>query len=356
MQSTPRALRARLRLIVWTINDGSDLCALVGGGVDGIMTDEPGRLRSLGPALGPARPLSGSPPPHHEPRRWGLKERCPRRRAVPEDGGDAACSHVQPSLAHYPCADARARCVPSSLSHHRNGLLESSRAVDTPAPWDHPDAHGDLHLVSLILSSTSSAPCHVGSKDVTIPALPRAAGRGTVTGIPSAYAASQARLPGAWWYREATPRAPISSVRRSTPASVRHVYRWSSRPRRCMAPAARGPRRRRPCVCGALTLASRGLSHAGKGGAGGRGGVGPRGRGEESRWCPESRGALVGGGTPCVPSQIASPLHLILTTRSPCAQAEVCSDAPMVTRQPWRGRTSPGSTPGAKRTITVLPR
>jgi len=42
-----RPPRARLRLIVWTINDGSDLCALIGGGVDGIMTDEPGRLRSL---------------------------------------------------------------------------------------------------------------------------------------------------------------------------------------------------------------------------------------------------------------------------------------------------------------------
>jgi hypothetical protein len=77
---------------------------------------------------------------------------------------------------------------------------------------------------------------------------------------------------------------------------------------------------------------------------------------EGSRWCPESRGALVGGGAPCVPSQIAYPLHLVLTTRSPCAQADVCSDAPMVVRQPWRGRTSPGSTPGAKRTITVLPR
>jgi len=120
-------------------------------------------------------------------------------------------------------------------------------SVDTPAPWDHPDAHGDLQLVYLILSSTSSAPCHVGSKDATIPALPRAAW-GTGHRHPSTYAASQARLPGAWWYREATPRAPISPVRRSTPASVRHVYRWSHRPRRGMPPAARGPRRRRPCV------------------------------------------------------------------------------------------------------------
>jgi glycerophosphoryl diester phosphodiesterase len=42
-----RPPRARLRFIVWTINDGSDLCALVGAGVDGIMTDDPGRLRSI---------------------------------------------------------------------------------------------------------------------------------------------------------------------------------------------------------------------------------------------------------------------------------------------------------------------
>jgi glycerophosphoryl diester phosphodiesterase len=42
-----RPPRARLRFIVWTINDGSDLCAVVGAGVDGIMTDEPGRLRSI---------------------------------------------------------------------------------------------------------------------------------------------------------------------------------------------------------------------------------------------------------------------------------------------------------------------
>jgi glycerophosphoryl diester phosphodiesterase len=39
--------RARMRFIVWTINDGSDLCALVGAGVDGIMTDDPGRLHAL---------------------------------------------------------------------------------------------------------------------------------------------------------------------------------------------------------------------------------------------------------------------------------------------------------------------
>jgi glycerophosphoryl diester phosphodiesterase len=39
--------QARLRFIVWTINDGSDLCALVGAGVDGIMTDNPGRLHDI---------------------------------------------------------------------------------------------------------------------------------------------------------------------------------------------------------------------------------------------------------------------------------------------------------------------
>jgi glycerophosphoryl diester phosphodiesterase len=42
-----RPPRARLRFIIWTINDGSDLCALVGAGVDGIMTDDPGRLHSI---------------------------------------------------------------------------------------------------------------------------------------------------------------------------------------------------------------------------------------------------------------------------------------------------------------------
>jgi glycerophosphoryl diester phosphodiesterase len=42
-----RPPQARLRLIVWTINGGSDLCALIGAGVDGIMTDDPGRLHAL---------------------------------------------------------------------------------------------------------------------------------------------------------------------------------------------------------------------------------------------------------------------------------------------------------------------
>jgi len=42
-----RTSQARLRFIVWTINDGSDLCALVGAGVDGIMTDDPGRLHDI---------------------------------------------------------------------------------------------------------------------------------------------------------------------------------------------------------------------------------------------------------------------------------------------------------------------
>jgi hypothetical protein len=36
-----------MRFIVWTINDGSDLCALVGAGVDGIMTDDPGHLHAI---------------------------------------------------------------------------------------------------------------------------------------------------------------------------------------------------------------------------------------------------------------------------------------------------------------------
>jgi glycerophosphoryl diester phosphodiesterase len=42
-----RPRRARMRFIVWTINDGSDLCALVGLGVDGIITDDPGHLRAI---------------------------------------------------------------------------------------------------------------------------------------------------------------------------------------------------------------------------------------------------------------------------------------------------------------------
>jgi glycerophosphoryl diester phosphodiesterase len=42
-----RPPQARLRLIVWTINGGSDLCALIGAGVDGIMTDDPGRLHVI---------------------------------------------------------------------------------------------------------------------------------------------------------------------------------------------------------------------------------------------------------------------------------------------------------------------
>jgi glycerophosphoryl diester phosphodiesterase len=42
-----RPPQAHMRFIVWTINDGSDLCTLVGVGVDGIITDEPGHLRAI---------------------------------------------------------------------------------------------------------------------------------------------------------------------------------------------------------------------------------------------------------------------------------------------------------------------
>ena len=42
-----RSPQARLRFIVWTVNDKSELCELVGLGVDGIMTDEPARLRTI---------------------------------------------------------------------------------------------------------------------------------------------------------------------------------------------------------------------------------------------------------------------------------------------------------------------
>lgn len=36
-----------MRVIVWTINAEAELCAMVGLGVDGIITDDPGRLRGL---------------------------------------------------------------------------------------------------------------------------------------------------------------------------------------------------------------------------------------------------------------------------------------------------------------------
>jgi glycerophosphoryl diester phosphodiesterase len=42
-----RPPQARMRFIVWTVNDSSDLCALVGAGVDGIMTDDPGHLHAI---------------------------------------------------------------------------------------------------------------------------------------------------------------------------------------------------------------------------------------------------------------------------------------------------------------------
>jgi glycerophosphoryl diester phosphodiesterase len=42
-----RPSHARLQLIVWTVNDARALCELLDLGVDGIMTDEPDRLRAL---------------------------------------------------------------------------------------------------------------------------------------------------------------------------------------------------------------------------------------------------------------------------------------------------------------------
>lgn len=42
-----RPPQAQLRFIVWTLNDKNKLCDMVGLGVDGIMTDEPDRLRSI---------------------------------------------------------------------------------------------------------------------------------------------------------------------------------------------------------------------------------------------------------------------------------------------------------------------
>jgi glycerophosphoryl diester phosphodiesterase len=58
-----RPPRARLRFIVWTVNDGDDLCALVGAGVDGIMTDDPGRLHAIVQHWG----QPGSCPEHRSP-------------------------------------------------------------------------------------------------------------------------------------------------------------------------------------------------------------------------------------------------------------------------------------------------
>ena len=42
-----RPPQARMHFIVWTVNDASDLCDLVGLGVDGIITDEPDRLQAV---------------------------------------------------------------------------------------------------------------------------------------------------------------------------------------------------------------------------------------------------------------------------------------------------------------------
>ena len=57
-----RLRQARMRFIVWTINDRSDLCALVGAGVDGIMTDDPSRLRVIVQRWGQPDPC---PSPHN---------------------------------------------------------------------------------------------------------------------------------------------------------------------------------------------------------------------------------------------------------------------------------------------------
>jgi hypothetical protein len=168
-------------------------------------------------------------------------------------------------------------------------------SVDTPAPWDHPDAHGDLQLVYLILSSTSSAPCHVGSKDATIPALPRAAW-GTVTGIP-AHTQLHKRVfqaPGGTARQRHERQSPPCVAARQRPCDTSTAGR---RDRDAACPRLRAAHVDGGRACGAFTLTSRGLSHAGKGGAGRRGGVGPCGRGgiqvvsrkprrSGGRWCP----------------------------------------------------------------------
>ena len=42
-----RAPQVQMRFIVWTVNDPSEMCTLVGLGVDGIITDYPDRLRTV---------------------------------------------------------------------------------------------------------------------------------------------------------------------------------------------------------------------------------------------------------------------------------------------------------------------
>ena len=74
-----RPPRARMRFIVWTINDGSDLCALVGAGVDGIMTDDPGRLRAIVQHWGQPGHCPFLRNETHGTRKRGLKERRPGR-------------------------------------------------------------------------------------------------------------------------------------------------------------------------------------------------------------------------------------------------------------------------------------
>ena len=42
-----RPSRARMHCIVWTVNDPGEMCELVRLGFDGIITDEPGQLRTI---------------------------------------------------------------------------------------------------------------------------------------------------------------------------------------------------------------------------------------------------------------------------------------------------------------------
>jgi hypothetical protein len=42
-----RPPEARMRYLVWTINDPEEMCALVRLGVDGLLTDEPGHLATM---------------------------------------------------------------------------------------------------------------------------------------------------------------------------------------------------------------------------------------------------------------------------------------------------------------------
>ena len=136
---------------------------------------------------------------------------------------------------------ARSLCPPRL---YRTTATASWRAAERSTP--------PLRGTTLLNTVTCTPWCAGSWAPPAVPPATSAAGRhhpcpppccvGYGPRYPSAYAASQARLPGAWWYRETMPRAQTAPGRRSTPASVRHVSRWSQRPRRCRTCASKRPK------------------------------------------------------------------------------------------------------------------